>query len=423
MKKSGTFSWFKKSAKKLLPMKGDSVLGVIFKLVAITFVLYFVLLLLPIVITLIVFFIIKDIEYKNPKFKTYSLTAVVIFGLVFTGFYWNSIFVGTEDQGTTTYSSSNEPNDDDGNDISDLLKETKNKIEEFNENLTIASNYNIDVSKYEDINVLGVTDDSSSDVITSTYSQVNSFNDELLASIDEAKAKVYKVEEVVDGDTLKITYNGVKESVRLIGIDTPETIHPTEAVQCFGQEASQKMKDLVEGKDVRIMFDNSQGLRDKYGRLLLYVWVGDVFVNKQMIVDGYAYEYTYSTPYLYQKEFKEAQSKAESSKTGLWGDICACEKKEIDRKCTSCNTSTTTYQNWDCSTYTKTETNTACTNGCKVSVPTVPIATPTPKYTCDCSKACEDISTCEEAYYQLNTCGCSARDRDKDGIPCESLCN
>jgi len=420
MKKSGTFSWFKKSIKSLLPAKGDSTLGVILKLVAILFFFSISVLLLPIVITIIVFFVVKSIEYKNPKFKTYSLIAVVIFGLVFTIFYWNSTFVDIEDQKATTDSSFNESNQEENNknDISDLLNETKKKIKDFNENLEIASNYKIDSSEYENVEELKVDNNSTYEEMQEVLGVVTTYNEYLANLIDEAKNETFKVVKVVDGDTIKIEYNGSVESIRLIGIDTPETVDPNEPVGCFGEEASNKMKELVDGKSVKIMFDNSQGAQDRYGRLLLYIWVGDTFVNKKMIEDGYAYEYTYSTPYIYQKDFKAAQESAKSLEKGLWGDVCACEKKELSRTCSSCKIATVKYQNWDCSTYTKSISDSTCTSGCTTSTPT-----PSPTYVCDCSKTCSEISSCAEAYYQLNTCGCSIRDRDNDGIPCESLCN
>lgn len=310
---------------------------------------------------------------------------------------------------------------DESQDISILLNKTKAIINKFNENLITASNYNVDIEKYKDATESAITDNSPYGEIKEKYNQVNEYNTELKRLIHEAKNILYTVIKVVDGDTIKILYEGVEETVRLIGIDTPETVHPNKPVECFGQEASERMKELVEGKGVNIMFDKTQGMRDKYGRLLLYVWVEDIFVNKQMVIDGYAYEYTYSTPYIYQKEFKEAQSEAQGSRVGLWGDVCSCENKEIGSTCTSCNIRTVTYRNWDCSTYTDTVRDTSCTVGCAAPIAT-PTPTPSTQYVCDCSKTCPQISSCEEAYYQLNVCGCTRRDGDGDGVPCEKLC-
>lgn len=129
----------------------------------------------------------------------------------------------------------------------------------------------------------------------------------------------YSVVEVVDGDTIKINMNGEVETLRLIGMDTPETVDPRKTVQCFGKEASNKAKELLLGKKVRIEMDPTQGERDKYNRLLAYVYRDDgLFYNKYMIEQGYAHEYTYSTPYKYQVDFKVAQKLAQTAQLGLW---------------------------------------------------------------------------------------------------------
>jgi micrococcal nuclease len=120
-------------------------------------------------------------------------------------------------------------------------------------------------------------------------------------------------------DTIKINMNGKTETLRLIGIDTPETVDPRKPVQCFGKEASNKAKELLSGKKVRIELDPTQGERDKYDRLLAYVYRDDgLFYNKYMIEQGYAHEYTYNTPYKYQAEFKAAQKSAQANQAGLW---------------------------------------------------------------------------------------------------------
>lgn len=129
----------------------------------------------------------------------------------------------------------------------------------------------------------------------------------------------YTVTSVVDGDTIKVSMDGTIETLRLIGIDTPETVDPRKSVQCFGTEASNKAKELLSGQQVRIESDSSQDTRDKYGRLLVYVYRSDgLFFNKYMIEQGYAYEYTYETPYKYQSDFKAAQQSAQTNQKGLW---------------------------------------------------------------------------------------------------------
>lgn len=129
----------------------------------------------------------------------------------------------------------------------------------------------------------------------------------------------YSVKKVIDGDTIEIERYGKAEKVRMIGIDTPETLDPRKPVQCFGKEASDKSKDLLSGGRVRLEFDPIVGEKDKYNRLLAYVWSNNELVNLKLIKEGYANEYTYrSQSYKYQNEFKNAQTVAKESSIGLW---------------------------------------------------------------------------------------------------------
>lgn len=132
----------------------------------------------------------------------------------------------------------------------------------------------------------------------------------------------YLVTQVVDGDTIKILMNNQTETIRLIGIDTPETVDPRKPVQCFGQEASDRAKDILLGQKVILEADVTQGERDKYGRLLRYVFLEDGrLFNKLMISEGYAHEYTYnSNPYKYQLKFQEAERGARENQRGLWAE-------------------------------------------------------------------------------------------------------
>ena len=129
--------------------------------------------------------------------------------------------------------------------------------------------------------------------------------------------ETYRVTSVTDGDTIKIIYRGIEEKVRLLGIDTPETKDPRKPVQCFGKEASAKTKELLLNTDISVEFGSSQGTRDKYGRLLLYVYKDGVNINKLLVQEGYAYAYTkYPTKYL--NDIIELQKAAQSSQKGLW---------------------------------------------------------------------------------------------------------
>lgn len=143
-----------------------------------------------------------------------------------------------------------------------------------------------------------------------------------------ADAPLYKVLRVVDGDTIVVDVDGKSESVRMIGVDTPEINDSRTGVQCFAKEASEKTKALVTGKSIRLEKDESQGDRDKYKRLLGYVFLENgAFVNKALIAGGYAHEYTYDGAYKYQKQFKAAQAEAKEGEAGLWApDACPDEK-------------------------------------------------------------------------------------------------
>jgi micrococcal nuclease len=95
-----------------------------------------------------------------------------------------------------------------------------------------------------------------------------------------------RVVRVVDGDTISVRLRGRAEKVRYIGVDTPETVKADTRVQCYGKRASAFNRRLVDGRVVRLRFDRE--LRDRYGRLLAYVFVGERFVNADLIRRGYA---------------------------------------------------------------------------------------------------------------------------------------
>jgi micrococcal nuclease len=128
----------------------------------------------------------------------------------------------------------------------------------------------------------------------------------------------FLVSRVVDGDTIDVEMDGKQETVRLIGVNTPETVDPRKPVQCFGHEASDFVKKMLTGQSVRLEPDATQANRDKYGRLLRYVYLGDILVDEEIISAGYGYEYTYDKPYQFQKEFKASQAYASAGGLGLW---------------------------------------------------------------------------------------------------------
>ncbi len=141
------------------------------------------------------------------------------------------------------------------------------------------------------------------------------------------------VTKVADGDTFEVRQDGRTERVRLIGVDTPETVDPRRPVQCFGKEASHYTKQLLRGQVVRLERDALRpgDDRDKYQRLLRYAFLSDGrMVNQLLIGGGYAHEYTYhGQAYQYQAEFKAAEASAKAAGTGLWSPAtCGGDTKQ-----------------------------------------------------------------------------------------------
>lgn len=133
----------------------------------------------------------------------------------------------------------------------------------------------------------------------------------------------FPVTRVVDGDTVRVLIDGQDTAVRLIGIDTPETVAPNRPVECAGPEASVYAEQLMSGQDVYLELDASQGAYDTYGRVLAYVWLEDgVMVNLAMLQTGLAEEYTYDDPYTYQQLFQQTEQQAREDLLGQWGQIC-----------------------------------------------------------------------------------------------------
>lgn len=124
---------------------------------------------------------------------------------------------------------------------------------------------------------------------------------------------------VVDGDTVEVTRGRRTLDVRLIGIDTPETVHPTEPVECYGPEASAYATRTLLGEPVTLEFDRSQGRRDYYGRTLAYLWwTGGGLFNRAAVRRGFALEYTYDNSYVWQQELQRAERRARSAGVGVW---------------------------------------------------------------------------------------------------------
>ena len=129
----------------------------------------------------------------------------------------------------------------------------------------------------------------------------------------------YRVLGVVDGDTIKIDYEGRSETVRLIGVDTPETVHPNKPVEFFGKEASAFTKNLLIGESVYLRFGNEP--RGKYNRLLAYVFRSPdgLFVNLEIVRQGYGHAYV-MYPFEHMELFRHYESRARRFGKGLWSE-------------------------------------------------------------------------------------------------------
>jgi len=128
----------------------------------------------------------------------------------------------------------------------------------------------------------------------------------------------YKVVRVIDGDTVKIDYNGRATSVRLIGVDTPETVHPNKPVEVYGKEASNFTKNLLLGESVYLRFDVDR--TDKYGRLLAYLYRAPdgLFVNLEIVRQGYGHAYT-QFPFRHLELFRYYGNRTRTAGKGLYG--------------------------------------------------------------------------------------------------------
>lgn len=132
------------------------------------------------------------------------------------------------------------------------------------------------------------------------------------------KPGYYRVTHVSDGDTFAVSIAGKNETVRMIGIDTPETKDPRVQVQCFGLAASQKTHELLENQTVRLEADAASGDRDKYQRLLRYVYLPNgTMVNQYLVEQGYAFAYTLF-PNGRLDDFRQWERDARLANRGLW---------------------------------------------------------------------------------------------------------
>jgi len=131
----------------------------------------------------------------------------------------------------------------------------------------------------------------------------------------------FQVTRVIDGDTVEVQRGARVLTVRLIGMDTPETVHPSEPVECFGPAATRFANDRLLGREVTLEYDASQGRLDYYGRTLAYLWVEGRSMrlfNDAAVRQGFALEYTYDTAYAWQSRFMRDERMARQQQRGVW---------------------------------------------------------------------------------------------------------
>lgn len=151
----------------------------------------------------------------------------------------------------------------------------------------------------------------------------------LAQAVQQNQPGLYPVVRVDDGDTIVVKTPGGNETVRLIGADTPEVKDPRKPVQCFGQAASDHTHQLLDGKSVRLEADPKDDDRDKYHRLLRYVYLPDgTLVNAELVQDGYGFAYTVF-PFTKLDEFRQLEADARTNDRGLWASCNVDESSQI----------------------------------------------------------------------------------------------
>ena len=146
-----------------------------------------------------------------------------------------------------------------------------------------------------------------------------SSSSQLLPPLQGRQADLGKIAHVIDGDTVDIDINGRTERVRLIGVDTPETKHPTKPIECFGPEASAYLTQLLP-KGISVRIERDVEARDRYGRMLLYLYLGsnNLFINLDLVARGYGTPMSIEPNTFHRNDFVRAAAQAEAADVGLW---------------------------------------------------------------------------------------------------------
>ncbi len=156
--------------------------------------------------------------------------------------------------------------------------------------------------------------------LLATYGQQQGWFKTAGQATTQSQPGLYSVNHFIDGDTIAINMDGKSESVRMIGVDTPETHKPNAPVQCYGPAAAAYTKTLINDQQVRLQADPDSTNRDRYNRLLRYVYLPDGrMVETELIKNGYGFAYT-NFPFTKKSEFVADQARAKATGKGLWGN-------------------------------------------------------------------------------------------------------
>jgi micrococcal nuclease len=150
------------------------------------------------------------------------------------------------------------------------------------------------------------------------YAQTQGWVGGAKTAVVQSQPGLYSIDHFVDGDTIVVNMDGKKETIRMIGVDTPETHKPNSPVQCYGPAAAAYTKNLIGTSQVRLQADSKSTDRDRYNRLLRYVYLPDGrMVEQQLIENGYGFAYL-DFPFDKSGEFARYQDRARAATKGLW---------------------------------------------------------------------------------------------------------
>lgn len=309
---------------------------------------------LPLVLAAIIVWLIQ-IKVKTKWARLFSLVGVFLF-TIFFGSAWVDALLIPSDPNTTTSQTEQSPTSDS--------------------------------SKIDTTNQLKTATPSSS---------IETEND-----LDTSRFGLAKVVAVIDGDTIDVDVGeGIIKRLRYIGIDAPESVDPSKPVECFSKDSFIKNKELVNGQFVRLEKDKSE--TDRYGRLLRYVYIGDLFVNQVLVAEGYAESSSYPPDTKYQTILDSAELEAKNTSNGMW-KMCNFQSSPSPKVITPSSTNVQIQKNNS--------------------------GSGTCKYSCTSpDRDCSDFSSHAEAQTFFNCCGFSAENDPMkldavgvgDGIACENI--